>query len=499
MTFVRKILDGLRAEPDTVRIIDRVGEGNARLDGRTIHQRVLQLGNYLDGLQLQQDAVVGIVMSNSADWVIADLACLAFGYTTLPLPLGFSRYQAEFLADRCTVFLVDAQGKEVLHDKWLLADLNAIRVKEVYQQAISDDTLALAVQADDWVCKIIHTSGTTSRPKGVKQSLGGLSVMLESLLQRVPGEIHQHYLSLVPLSLLIEQVTAIYLPLLSGGKVQFLAPAVPLIGERESNLQALITQVVESGATAMTVPPVMLEEILVRAETDPALASYLEANVHITVGGAPVSVLMLQRLEQIGITAFEGYGLSENGSVISVSTPEARKIGSVGRPLAHVEVRINNAGRIEIKSGSLFAGYSWVDPSACQLGSDGWLDTGDLGHIDAEGFLYVRGRAKNLICLPNGRNVSPEQVEVAYRGQQGVIEAILYLTDSGTLSVALVIDSAFDRVQTERWAGEWFSEIECPKALLTLRQDDPALLGLRGKTIIEKRRILAAVDQHVAV
>ncbi|WP_191830422.1 AMP-binding protein [Pseudomonas fluorescens] len=500
MNFIQHMLDEIQSKPDAIRIIDCSSNRPEFIDGKTLYQRVMQLGEHLVASGLDQDAVIGIVMSNSADWVIADLACLAFGYTTLPLPLGFSRYQAEFLANRCSAFLVDTKGKQVLEEKWELATLNAICVKEVYQHAHPHPTGTRQTRSADWVCKIIHTSGTTSRPKGVKQSLGGLSVMLHSLLERVPRPIHKHYLSLVPLSLLIEQVTAVYLPLLSGGKIQFLPPTVPLIGEPNVDMQALITRVIDCGATAMTVPPVMLEALLARVENDTALASYFKTNLHITAGGAPVSARALERLERLGITVYEGYGLSENGSVISVSTAQARKIGSVGKPLAHVEVRINSEGRIEIRSASIFAGYSWVDPSACQVGADGWLDTGDLGQIDEDGFLYVIGRAKNLICLPNGRNVSPEQVEMSFREQPGVKEAILYLGTNAELTVALVVSPHFDVEQVKQWSKEWFSEVERPQELRVLHEDAPLLQALATKTLIEKRRILtaAAAEEHEA-
>ncbi|MFR0675295.1 AMP-binding protein [Enterobacterales bacterium AW_CKDN230030176-1A_HGKHYDSX7] len=491
MNFVSAILEGLQGAPDAPRLIDAVGGHSRTLDGHTVYRRVMALGAHLQAHGVSREATVGIVMGNSADWVVADLACLVFGYTTLPLPLGFSRYQAEFLAEQCGAFLVDAAGQATLQDKWAL-DTAALDIITVEEATGADLPAIEPPRSHDpaWVCKVIHTSGTTSRPKGVKQSLRGLDVMLRSLLERVPAPHHQHYLSLVPMSLLIEQVTAVYLPLLSGGTVRFLPQGTPLIGEPGCDLSSLLDSVRACNATAMTVPPAMLEVIEMRIARDPGLLEHLRKHVHITTGGAPVDARRLQRLQDQGLSVHEGYGLSENGSVICVSTPQARRIGSVGRPLAHVQVRINDQQHIEISSPSLFLGYSWVDPSACTVGDDGWLDTGDIGRLDDDGYLYVSGRAKNLLCLPNGRNVSPEPVELAFRAQPGVTDAVLLLDSHQVLTVVLAVGNDFDPVATRQWANQWFSDVEAPQAIVTWSQDDARWQSMHGKPPLQRRRLL---------
>lgn len=491
MNFVSVILEGLQGAPDAPRVIDAADGQSRILDGRAVYQRVMALGAYLQAHGIARDATVGIVMGNSADWVVADLACLVFGYTTLPLPLGFSRYQAEFLAEQCDAFLVDAAGQTTLRDKWAL-DTRALDII-VVNAATGIGLPAVeppAGRGEAWVCKVIHTSGTTSRPKGVKQSLRGLDIMLRSLLERVPAPHHHHYLSLVPMSLLIEQVTAVYLPLLSGGTVRFLPRGTPLIGEPGCDLSSLLDSVRACNATAMTVPPAMLEVIEARIARDTGLLEHLRNHVHITTGGAPVDARRLQRLQDKGLSVYEGYGLSENGSVICVSTPQARRIGSVGRPLAHVQVRINDQQHIEITSPSLFLGYSWVDPSACTVSNDGWLDTGDIGRLDDEGYLYISGRAKNLLCLPNGRNVSPEPAELAFRAQPGVTDAVLLLDSHHVLTVVLAVGNDFDPLATRQWAGQWFSDVEAPQAIVAWTQDDARWQRMRGEPPLQRRRLL---------
>ncbi|MFD2882949.1 AMP-binding protein [Pseudomonas lini] len=207
--------------------------------------------------------------------------------------------------------------------------------------------------------------------------------MLTSLRQWMPVDAHRSYLSLVPLSLLLEQVTAAYLPLLAGGIVHFLPEDEALLGEPGTSPQRLIEWILRVEPTALTVPPVMLnrfyEQLTEGGAQGEHLSRYLHSGVHITCGGAAVSIDILHALAEMGIAVFQGYGLSENASVVSMNTLQHQRLGSVGRPLPHVQVRIGTDQTIEVKSSSLFSGYSGKDPSACSMSDDGWMDTGDLG------------------------------------------------------------------------------------------------------------------------
>ncbi len=192
----------------------------------------------------------GFATRNSSDWLVADLACLLAGITALPLPLAFSQAQAEHLAERCDGFLVDAAGERTLAERWML-DFPESRLRRLSEPALEQPLLREPDGFSDWICKIIHTSGTTSRPKGVR-------LRLNSLRQEMPVDAHRRYLSLVPLSLLLEQVTAAYLPLLAGGTVYFLPEGEPLLGEPGTSPQRLIAWILRVEPTALTVPPVML-------------------------------------------------------------------------------------------------------------------------------------------------------------------------------------------------------------------------------------------------
>ena len=126
----------------------------------------------------------------------------------------------------------------------------------------------------------------------------------------------------------------------------------------------------------------------------------------VAVGGASVAVELLERAAAVGLPVFEGYGLSECASVVCLNTPESRRPGSVGRPLPHARVRVGDGGQLMV-SGVTMRGY--LGDRRARRASE-WA-TGDLGEIDADGYVYVRGRLGNMYITSFGRNVAPEWVE----------------------------------------------------------------------------------------
>lgn len=502
ISFVEAIRQSLLAHGSATCVVDlgaTVDAPRRNLTYAQLHQRASDLAAELRRRVVAEagaSRVIGILARNSSEWLVADLACLFAGYTALPLPLAFSRAQAEHLALSCDGFLLDIAGARTLAERWQLElpERNVILLGEPLPHA---ELVGPIEVADDWVCKTIHTSGTTSRPKGVRLTVAAVGAVLDSLRRGMPKTAHRVYLSMVPLSLLLEQVTAAYLPLLAGGTTYFLPEQEPLLGEPSASADHLIGWLLDVKPTGMTVPPVMVNRFHDVISLDGSLGAelhdYLTGGVNITCGGAAVSADTMNALACQGIPVFQGYGLSENASVVSMNTAEHQRIGSVGKPLAHVQVRIAADKSIEVKSSSLFSGYSGEDPSACSITSDGWLDTGDLGELDADGYLYVQGRKKNVLCLPNGRNVSPEQVELEFREYPGIRDAAVFLDPRDGL-VALIVaeaDSEVDLEDLQMWSMRTFSDIERPSRVWLMSQDDPAMNALYTVTGRPKRADIA--------
>jgi long-chain acyl-CoA synthetase len=162
--------------------------------------------------------------------------------------------------------------------------------------------------------------------------------------------------------------------------------------------------------------PLMIETLCKRlqaaeSEGPDAVRAIVGPNLNrIYSGGAHLDPYYIGAMEKYGIAIYEGYGMSECSPTISSNDEQGNKPGSVGRPLGNIEARFEN-GELQVRGSSVMKGYYKMPAETAETLKDGWLHTGDLGHIDEDGFLFITGRLKNLIILSNGENVSPEEVE----------------------------------------------------------------------------------------
>ncbi|WP_327700922.1 AMP-binding protein [Streptomyces decoyicus] len=419
---------------------------------------------------------IGVVCGNTPEFVVADLALIVARAIEVPVPLAFSAEQAAGLLEETDLCLADAAGQERLtqwgRDRVLRPDCTVLPLST--DEPVPSTPLVLApagVGEADWECKVIHTSGTTSRPKGVRIRAAALNELLGSLRSVMPRGAFARYLSLVPFSLLIEQVTGLYMVLLDGGTLVLMPPGKALVGTAAAAAADAMPYVAASRPTAMVATPALVDAFATAADeaaaggraVAPALFGSAEAPL-ICCGGAPVHPELLRRLEEHGLPVHEGYGLSENSSVVSWNTPAARRTGTVGRPLPHVRVKIADDGELLVNSTSLFAGYTRDDPSSLVLDADGWLRTGDLARIDGDGFLSITGRKKNVIITAAGRNVAPEWVEAQY-AQLPFVRAVAVVGDGLTVLHGLfLVEESTDLAAAEAAVREFgaahLSEVE---------------------------------------
>ncbi|HEU5491037.1 MAG TPA: long-chain fatty acid--CoA ligase [Gaiellaceae bacterium] len=166
-------------------------------------------------------------------------------------------------------------------------------------------------------------------------------------------------------------------------------------------------------------------------------------------GGAPLSKEIVEFFDAVGIRITEGYGLTECTTAASTNRPDVYRFGSVGQPLPGFEVRIADDGEIEVRSDTVFQGY-YKDPeaTAAVLGEDGWLKTGDIGHLDEDGFLHITDRKKDILVTAGGKNVAPQNVENDLKTSKYVSQALV-VGDAKPYVAALV---TLDPVELGRWA-----------------------------------------------
>lgn len=355
--------------------------------------------------------VLATRLPNGPAWIVADLAALRAGVVHVPLPL--------FFTDEQQAFVLGAAGADALLEE------AAPRTVPAQTLAVAGERLALGrliapvARMPGGTRKITFTSGTTATPKGVCLSDAMLSVA-DGLMQALAPSAVRRHLCALPLPLLLENIAGVYAPLAAGATVIVpAADSVGLTGSSGFNPAALDAAVRRHRAESVIVLPQMLRawsawRAAVRAEPLPTLK-------FVAGGGAHVGAAAIAQARLAGLPAYEGYGLSEAGSVQTLNLPHADRPGSAGRPLPHARVRVDADGQVWA-AGSLMLGYLGADRGALPS----WLATGDLGRIDADGFLHIEGRRRNVLITSYGRNVSPEWVESALQASPAVAHAVVF-------------------------------------------------------------------------
>lgn len=354
-----------------------------------------------DLLLQTQTRSVGLYCDNNLAWVVADLATMIAGIKSVPFPTFFSDQQIRHI--------IDTVGPEVIitddidrSNSW---GLNCSSCREYQGTSLlylskprEENRDKLAEECS----KITFTSGTTGNPKGVCLNQDTIDSVAFALVERLADLPILSHLCALPLSTLLENIAGLYVLLLMGRTVH-IAPVEELGFNGGSGLDSakFIKQFNKVKPGSMILVPQLLAELVKALEE----GMPLEFNpVFLALGGAKTAPGLIARARELGLPVYEGYGLSECASVVTLNTPQDERLGSVGKPLSHVKISINN-GEIRIK-GNTFSGYLGEECVA-----DDWINTGDLGHFDEQGFLYVTGRRKDVIISSTGRNISPEWVE----------------------------------------------------------------------------------------
>lgn len=371
---------------------------------------------------------------NGSRWAIADLALLGARLVNVPLPGYFTPAQCQHVLD-------DAGVESVLTDHPQRLQAHGFSWRAVSEHSnltlLSRTVLTPAALPADTV-KVTYTSGSTADPKGVcltAQVLEQVSTALCETLQ--PIGLHRHFCTL-PLATLLENIAGLYVPLLLGSEARILPLSITGMSYGKLDAQALLRAISSTQPTNLLLVPELLRVLVHAAEHGWKPPSTLK---FVAVGGASVALSLLERAWALGLPVFEGYGLSECASVVCLNLPWAHRPGSVGKPLPHAKVRLDAQGQLLV-AGPAMSGYLGAPHAAAEIA------TGDLGRIDADGFVYVHGRAKNLIITSMGRNVAPEWVERELL-QDGAIAQAMAHGDARPFVVALLQPSSPSVTQAE--------------------------------------------------
>jgi len=363
--------------------------------------------------------VLATVLDNTPAFVALDEAALQLGLVHVPLPSFFTAEQT-----RHALAAVGADALCVppsLATTWPGQSWTSISVAD---ESLCLTHLTRLTEAEGpaavhpGTVKVTFTSGTTGMPKGVCLSSKNLDAVVSGLVQAMaPLGIARH-LSALPYAVLLENLAGVMAARRQGATVLSLPLAdVGLVGSSEFHPERLDAAVRHHQPESLILLPQMLKAwcayLLASGQVAPPSLRF------VAVGGAPVGQAWIDRARQLGIPAYEGYGLSEGASVQTLNLPWAHRDGSVGRALPQREVRVAPDGEIEVR-GSLFLGYLGHPANDTD-----WWPTGDLGELDADGYLTIRGRKKHVLITGFGRNVSPEWVETALQQEPALPQVVV--------------------------------------------------------------------------
>ena len=496
MTCPWALAERVRTSPDAPLISRKSSVGGRwrEMSARAFHDQVRQVAAGLAARGLGPGDAIGIMAHTSYEWTLIDFAAWEAGLVVVPIYETSSAEQARWIITDAAVRLVvveDAAMETVLTTLAATApELDELQVLSIAKGAVTD-LMAAGASADSAadadldarsgrlrstdLATIVYTSGTTGRPKGVELTHGNLIHLSVNAVAHVPEVLQApevRALLFLPLAHVLGRFVEIAIICSPAGVlghtpdvknlVTDLASfrptfviAVPRVFEKIYNAAdarsagarqkvfRLAAKTAIAYSRALDTPDGPSRGLRAqRAVFDRLVFSTLRGLLggrvaHVISGGGPLGERLGHFYRGAGVTVLEGYGLTETAAPCTVNLPAATRIGSVGRPLPGISVRLDEDGEILIKGIGLFRGYHNNPAATAEALDDGWLRSGDLGSLDDDGFLRITGRKKELIVTAGGKNVAPAVLEDRLRGHP-LVSQVLVVGDGRPCIGALI-------------------------------------------------------------
>jgi long-chain acyl-CoA synthetase len=456
---------------------------------REYAERVRDLAGGFASLGVGRGDTVAIMLTNRPEFHLVDVAAMHLGGVAFSVYNTSSPEQIEYL-------LGDAANRVIITEGAFLDRVEAARPRcpalehVVVVEALDElaargsgdfdfDAAWRAVGPDDLVT-LIYTSGTTGPPKGVQLTHANVLAQWRAIHEVMPRPAGGRVISYLPAAHVADRVVTHYAALAYGTQLTTCADpkqviahlpdarptlwgAVPRIWEKlKAGLEAGIAaepdeakrdatrRAIDAGLRAVRaeqageeVPPALREE---RARADELVLSKirerlgLDAAEHHIVGAAPTPLEVLEFFQALGINVCELWGMSETSGVATLNPADRVRIGTVGPPLPSVELRLADDGEVLVRGPMCTSGYrNMPEQTAELLDADGWLHTGDIGELDADGYLRIVDRKKELIINAAGKNMSPANIESALRSASPLVGQACVIGDRRPYNVALLV------------------------------------------------------------
>jgi long-chain acyl-CoA synthetase len=499
---------------------------------REVEETVRKLALGLADLGVGKGDKVSILANTRPEWTYCDFAALSIGATVVPIYQTNSPEECQYVLENSDAKVVVVEDDEQLEKIRAVRDQLPLLEHVVRMSGASDDAISLddvagrgaggdaaawerlwsAVTPED-VCTFIYTSGTTGPPKGCVITHGNYRAMLDMVNQNsvIEGE----------------DVTYLYLPLAHSFALLIQLGSFDLgatIAYWERDPLKIMSNLAEIKPTYFPSVPRIFEKIYTtatsamekegglkkaifdwsirvggkmreaeRAERKPGfllrkqyefadskvlskIRGLFGGQLRLAVSGAaPINPDILRFFDAAGVLVLEGWGMTETSTAATISTPEDFKIGTIGKPFPGCEVKIAEDGEILVRGPNVFQGYYKNEEATRETIVDGWLHTGDLGAIDADGFIRITGRKKDIIITAGGKNITPANLENEIK-QHALVSQCVVVGDRRPYLVALVT------LEPEE-AAAYAKEHGLP--------EDPAQLASNGD-------VRAAIEAHLA-
>jgi len=444
-----------------------------------LHAHVFTMIALLKANGIKKGDKVALLSENMPNWAVAYFSVTYFGAVIVPILPDFhpadvqhiirhSEAKAVFVSNKHLQTIEEIEESNLtfvirLDDLTLIDELtNHSYIAKIQQRIASKE---LPQPAEDDMAALLYTSGTTGHSKGVMLSHKNLVTNAMSAYKNISILPQDTFLSILPLAHTLECTVGMIVPILHGADVVYI--------DKTPTPNVLIKAFGIVKPTMMLSVPLIIEKIyknkILPKFTGSAVMRFLYNIPFVRkklnkiagkklietfggrlrffgIGGAPLARYVEEFLKEAEFPYIIGYGLTETAPLIAGTRMGMPiKIGSTGLPMVGVEVKINDPredngeGEIYVKSPSVMLGYYKDEQQTKEVMEDGWFKTGDLGYIDADGYLFISGRSKNMILGPSGENIYPEQIEAIINEHETVLDSLVLLKE-GKLIARIHLD-----------------------------------------------------------
>lgn len=471
--FITRFVETARKNWDTPALCDYKG---AKFTYADIATQIARLHLIFEKSGIVAGDKIALCSKNTAHWAIAYLAATSYRAVAVPILNGFTPDNLEKLADHSDskllftekemwsemngenmpqlVGAINVEDYSVLYSRdgrleTAVADAERI-FSEKYPDGMKPELMEYETGKPEDIITISYTSGTTSSPKGIMLSVRNISSNISFGVKRIQFPKGGNIVSMLPLAHLYGLAFEFVYPVASGGCVYFLGKTptptillqafadvkpymlitVPLVVEKI--FRNKVMPILERPAMRIATSIPIVKGAIYGAVRRKVMAAFGGKMKHIIIGGAAVNSSIETVMKKVGIPYTVGYGMTECGPLIGYEDWYNFAMRSCGKPVDGMKVRIdsndpqNEVGEIQVRGDNVMTGYyKNEEATKAAFTADGWMRTGDLGLLDKDGNIYIKGRSKNMILTANGQNIYPEEVEELLNAMPHVKESIV--------------------------------------------------------------------------